>query len=211
MKLEIEPGSIHAIVIIRQFMEKVLLSKKRRTIFYKKDELHPKRLDGSIYGTDSEGYIIDLRSGTRVIKNVRTAGKEKWVKISGQDLWSGINHNLRSKIAKELKKFFYFNLRDVQPISPSSYPLGIGIEIYDVYDDGDIDNMEHIYRKCLHDAMCGNVSFIKNEAGKWVPERDKYPPIIEDDNKRCVQEIWTRFFPIENHEERMMKIIIYSL
>ncbi len=170
------------------------------------------KLEMGDYCLAKDGTVLDTKTGLKVLKNSRTAGKERYMKIAGQDLWVGIDHNLRSKLAREMKVYFYEYLRNIKPILDiKAYPLGIGLEIMDVFDDGDIDNMEHIYRKVIHDALCGNVEFIKDENDKFVPDRKKYTPIIIDDSKQYIQEMWTRFIPIQNHEGRKMTIIIYSL
>lgn len=209
-------SKIHATIIIDQFIDRVLLSKKRRSVYYNVKQTIPdrvhKKLESGDYSTAKDGTVIDVKTGLKVLKNVQTAGKEKYMKIAGQDLWVGIDHHLRSKLAREMKIFFYDYIRDIKPIiNIKDYPIGVGIEIMDAYDDGDIDNMEHIYRKVLHDALCGNIEFIKGDDGKFTPDRKKYRPIIIDDSKQYIQEIWTKFIPIQNHEDRKMTIIIYSL
>lgn len=171
----------------------------------------PKKYQTKNYFYDDKGILIDNTTKLPVVKNIRTAGKEKSIKISGQDIWTGINHHLRSKIAKELKKFFYEHISNFEKLKPTDYPIGISIEIYDVIDCADIDNLEHIYRKCLHDSLAGNVEFIQDENGKFCPDRQKYPPIIEDDNLHFVRQMITTFYPIESHDDNMMIIKLYKL
>lgn len=155
--------------------------------------------------------MTDGVTGEKVIKNTRSAGTERYIKISGQDFWTGINHNLRSKIGKELKKYFYNILSEMKPVPEDEYPIGVKIDIYDVIDEGDIDNLIYIYRKTVHDSLCGNIEFVKDENGKFHPDRKNYKPLIIDDSKEYIQEINTRFYPIRDHEERQMIIQLYRL
>ena len=62
------------VIEIPEFIEHVVISKKRRAK-YKKDS-----------------------SGNTVIANPRTVGKEKKWKINSQSIYSGMGHHLRSKV-----------------------------------------------------------------------------------------------------------------
>jgi hypothetical protein len=156
--------------------------------------------------------LIDITTHIPVVKNIRTAGKERTIKISGQDIWVGMNHHLRSKISKELKKFFYDAIKECQVLDDKDYPIGISIDIYDVIQSSaDIDNFEHIYRKCLHDALAGNIEFVKNENGKFSSDKENYISIIKDDNLNYVRQMVTTFYPIENHDDSQMIIKLYKL
>lgn len=153
------------------------------------------------------------KDGDKVVSNPRSAGKPRYKKINGQDLWSGINHNLRSKIAKELKIFFYEHFRNKKiKIKKKDYPLSIAIIFYGPLGEFDLDNHSSWYRKCIQDALCGNVEFDKviDERGKksYVPDRKKYPAIIEDDSVLFVRDIPCSY--VES-EEYKLKIIIKKI
>jgi hypothetical protein len=77
-----------------------------------------------------------------------------------------------------------------------------------------------IYRKTIHDALCGNVEFIKEQTGidksgnpvfKLTPDRINFRPKIIDDDKKHIQEICSRFYPIDKDQEPVMFVQIYSL
>ena len=84
------------------------------------------------------------------VKNERLLNKPRVKKINGQDLWVTIDPHLRSKIAKELKKYFYEIIRDLPIIS--EFPIGITMDFYGKVGDFDIDNLSLWYRKCFHDV-----------------------------------------------------------
>jgi hypothetical protein len=171
----------------------------------------PKKYLTDNYEFNSQQILIDRTTHEPVVKNIRSAGTEKSIKISGQDFWTGINCHIRSKISKELKKFFYEAIKDFEPLQDSDYPIGIDLNIYDVLEGADIDNLTFVYRKCLHDALGGNVEFIKDANGKFCPDRTKYPPIIQDDSLFFVRRICSEFHPIKCHEDNMMIIKLYKL
>jgi hypothetical protein len=159
---------------VPDYMDTVTLAKARRTL-YKQD-----------------------KHGEKVISNPRTAGKPRTKKINGQSLWVGMNHHLRTKIAKELKKYFYEIFRGMEYIK--EYPIGIELVFYGPLGEYDLDNLCILYRKCCQDSLCGNVEFLcKIDNGKKVfyPDREKYPAIIEDDNVNFINEIPTRFVESE--------------
>lgn len=155
---------------IADYMDEIVLAKARRTK-YKED-----------------------KDGNLKIANPRTAGKPRTKKINGQSLWVGMNHHLRTKISKELKKYFYEKFRGTKYIE--DYPIGIELIFYGSLGEYDLDNMSLLYRKTIQDALCGNVEFLtKVENGKktFHPDREKYPAIIEDDNVKFITEIPTKF------------------
>lgn len=172
----------------------------------------PKKYQTSEYSFDKNDILINTTTKEPVIKNSRSAGTEKSVKISGQDFWSGVNCHIRSKISKELKKFFYEIIRSLPILDDDDYPIGIELDIYDTIEGNqDIDNLTYIYRKTLHDALAGNVEFIKDSNGKFHPDRDKYPSIIKDDSLLYVRKISSEFHPIDDHNDNLMTIKLYKL
>lgn len=143
-----------------------------------------------------------LKSGEKKISNPKTAGKPRYFKINGQDLWSGIDHNLRSKVAKEIKKYFYNNyFRDIKEIE--EFPIGIYLGFYGELGDFDIDNLVVWYRKCIADALAGNVEFKKqvtNGKVRYVADKAKFPPKIPDDSVKFIRAIPTEFIESETNK-----------
>ncbi len=196
-------------VTIDNFIDKVKISNKRRPVFFKFTDKLPLKYQKEDFIFTSLGILVNKNTGESVVKNIKSAGKERYWKISGQNLWSGMDPHLRSKVAKEMKKYFYEFFRGIPYIE--EYPIGISITFYDdhLYD---LDNQGYIYKKVLLDALCGNVDFIKSEddIGKviYLPDRITYPPIIKDDNNECIQEQILKYV---SSEERKLVIKIYKL
>lgn len=206
-----------AVIEVKNYIREVELSKKRRATYYAENTKIPKRyLDKEKYDFIN-GYLSDLSTKTKIIKNSRSVHKPRYKRIQGQDIWRGINFNIRSKIAKEMKKYFYEKFRGIPVIN--EYPIEVKIDFYDNVDEGeDLDNMIYFYRKCIHDALCGNVEFKKISIEKngvvteeFVPDRKKYPQIIIDDSKKYIQSIPTRFYPVDGKTEPSIVIELSKL
>lgn len=60
-----------------------------------------------------------------------------------------------------------------------------------------LDNFIFLYRKVIHDVLTSNEM--------------EHCPIIVDDDKTHIQDIPTRFYPIDDHENRKLHIEIYSI
>ena len=206
--------------LIEDYIKRIIMSKSRRKKYYTKDKPVPKR-----YGKDPKKYqfikgvLYDMELGEKIIKNKRTAGTPKYHKISGNDMWAGVSYHLRSKISSEMKTYFYEYFRGAEPLLKSDYPVGISITVTDnVFgrNGEDIDNMSYLYRKTILDALRGNVEFVKNigDDGKvsYVPDYEKYPPILEDDSREFITEMKTKLIckDIPN-EETSILIEIYNV
>jgi len=205
---------------VPNYIKKVAISKPARTQYYKQSDRIPKKYSSDRFKIKNK-FLVDSKTGEKVVKRIST-GKPREHSIRGQEIWRGMNYHLRSKIASELKKWIYKQIEDIPVLNDELiYPLSIRIDFYDNVNEGeDLDNMIYFYRKCTHDALCGNVEFSKVEIGKdkknkpifqMIPDREKFPPKIIDDDKLHVQDIPTRFYPIEEGGTPLMIIEICSL
>lgn len=210
-------------VVIPNYIDKIAISKHRRAQYYKVGDPIPFKYKSPIYKfvPAEDGVLTDMTTMDKVVKNSRSVGKPRYWSIAGNDVLSGIDYNLRSKVFKEVKKYFYEVFRDVPHVTEDQYPLEIGIDFYDLIGDYDLDNLVIIYRKCLTDALCGNVDFDKVPTGRynknkepiysWVPNYIKYPKKIIDDSVRYITSEPTRFFPVDDYKDRRLVITINSL
>jgi hypothetical protein len=182
-------------ISIPNYIEHVELSKSRRAIFYKKGDNIPKKYSKENFIFNDKGVLINLSSNEKVLKNTKSAGKPRYRKISGQDIWSGINHNLRSKIAKELKNYFkeFIIKSGITTIDESKYPLGVAIFFHKPIGQGnwDIDNHSLIYRKCILDSLVEK-------------------QIIRDDSVTYVRQVPCNYYDCLPEEKRI-EIVIYSV
>jgi hypothetical protein len=107
-------------LILKDYPEKMMLSKERRTLYYHESDTQlPKMIKEDIgnikaqanetskYYIDSLGWVWDRVSGEKVIKNSRTAGKPNMQKISGQSIWNGaVDMYARNNLKKFLSEYF---------------------------------------------------------------------------------------------------------
>ena len=210
-------------VVIPNFIDKIAISKQRRATYYRVGDLIPQKyhIDRYKFIPKEDGILTDMSTMDKVIKNSLSAGKPRYWSIAGNDVLSGIDHNLRSKVFKELKKYFYEHFREVPHITENLYPLEIGITFFDMVGDYDLDNLVIVYRKCLTDALCGNVEFNKTETGrfnkkgeaicKYEPDYIKYPKKMIDDSVKYVISAPTMFVPVDRVQDRQLVITINSI
>ena len=95
-------------VVIPNYMDKVAITARRRTKYYKRDAKTLKNLatkyttgltDGKYYW-DNQGYLVDFNKN-RVIANPIAAGTPKYWTINGQRLYDGtLHYRVRSKVTK---------------------------------------------------------------------------------------------------------------
>lgn len=189
---QIDEASIIYRKVLDNYMEYVTLSNKRRPTFYRRGVVIPKKYNNENFVYNKEGILIDKETSTKVIKNVRSAGKPKLKKISGQDIWVGLPFHLRTKIAREVKNYFIEQLDGLTKIDPELFPIGVDMTFVKSIDrnNWDIDNLALIYRKVLLDCL------------KLV--------VGADDSSEFIQEIPTRFIPTEDGRRQLI-ITIYSI
>lgn len=189
---QIDEASIIYRKVLDNYMEYVTLSNKRRPTFYRRGVVIPKKYNNENFVYNKEGILIDKETSTKVIKNVRSAGKPKLKKISGQDIWVGLPFHLRTKIAREVKNYFIEQLDGLTKIDPKLFPIGVDMTFVKSIDrnNWDIDNLALIYRKVLLDCL------------KLV--------VGADDSSEFIQEIPTRFIPTEDGRRQLI-ITIYSI
>jgi hypothetical protein len=202
------------VVRIKEFNEYVEISKSQRKQ-YKKNE---------------KGKYI-YQDGMKILKNPNSVGKPKLKKISGQDMYSGMNQHTRSKMISYIKKYLYEHFRGATPIK--NYPVQIelivkqtetvykrkprGEGFYNSNMLWDLDNFTLIWRKAMSDALCGNVEYVKKESeipGKkprYYPNREKYPPVLEEDNVIYIQRWVETYKKVDTPEERELIFIISQL
>lgn len=207
----IKKGTIIHSITIKNYWKSVIISKAKKKKYYTRDDVLPQKYMDRTKYKYSSSYLINIETGENVIKNAKSAGKPRVYTLSGQDLWASMNFHLRSKVSKELKKYFYDHVSSLEPLQEDLYPVGVRLKFYDEISGEDLDNLSIWYRKTIHDALCGNVEYVKNDDGKYIPIRKNYKQILVDDSKEYVQSIPTEFYPIKDTEKRKLIIEIFKI
>lgn len=183
---------------VYDFIEKIKLSEKRRPTYYKGKAKIPKKYQNDEYGYNKNGVLVKISTGDRVIKNAISVGTPNIKMITGQYFWMGANPHIRRKIKRDMSKFFYKYMKDIPKVEEHQYPIGVRIDLYDDENVGqDLDNFMPVYRKVIHDILTAK-------------EMD-HEAIIVDDDKKHIQDIPTKFYPIDDHKNRKLYIEIYSI
>lgn len=180
---------ILCVIEIPKYIKHLLLSNKRRPVYYKKGDALPKRLEAKNYPFDDKGRMID-HAGALVVKNARTVGTPRLKKINGQDIYSGYaTHHLRANMVNQIKASFMKVLKNIPQVNYT--PVRIDAQIHEVIGaaNWDLDNL-WIYIKCMQDCL--------TDAG-----------IIPDDTIEYVTKAPSfEFFPVPDEESRKMVFII---
>lgn len=147
-------------------------------------------------GKRTETRLFDIDTGELVPSNPKVAGKPRYYRIKGQELYGqSINPHVRSKLSRAIKDMFIEALKDVEPIQKESFPIIIECELQDMFYDGenrlkngeidknkkwDVGNRIVMYNKYFEDALCGCPDKVD---GRIVPTSKQ---IIPDDERKYV-------------------------
>ena len=135
-------------VVIPNYEDKIPISDRRRTKYYKKGDKLPKKYESKIHTGlleyDKGGYLID-QSKNRVISNPIVAGTPKYWTINGQRIYDGsLHYTARSKIARWMHEYLaeYIEQLPVINIPPGCY-VRIWLDLYKPGDrlNWDCDNL----------------------------------------------------------------------
>lgn len=148
-------------------------------------------------------YVINNKTGEKVVSNPSQEGTAKYQIIKGQDFYSGFDHfSMRNKVVEELKKYYYNNI-DKNVNFLSKLPIRLSITLYDTLDNErqinkaegskfDVGNKVYPYMKTFSDFISQDYKDFKK--------------IIEDDDKLNIFSEEANFLPILNKEDRKMVV-----
>jgi len=196
------------IIEIPKYIRQVRLSEKRITKYYEQGKKAPKSqkyYDKTKYDWKSFAgrlFLVDLKSGERVIANPRAQGTPRDITINGQKIYNGeVNKNVRNKILSEIKSSFAPYVDKLEPV-PKGCPIRIEMEIHDVIKSPgsgafwDLDNRSYPYIKAFQDCLTGN----RIKGGKATNK-----VIVPEDHVMYItQPPVPLFIPVENEEDRKL-------
>lgn len=187
---------------IPQYITKVMLSKKRRTEYYKKDGKHriPSRFQPSPK-FDNRGFLINPKTGEREIRNKKTAGKPRYFVISGNSFVSGFGSEFtRAKIVEGIKDFYRPFLYDFPVIT--TFPIRIAWDFYTTIGAANYDMSNFwFYYKYFEDCLRDR---------RELPDGSFKPAIIPDDNIKYVTQPGAPLLcPVEDFEDRKFVFRFY--
>lgn len=134
-------------------------------------------------------YLADLSNNTPILANPKVAGKPKFMKIRGNDFYSGFgNPAMRSNVVNLIKESLTPHFRDMDPINANDYPLYIEFTYFDTIEESqDLDNKRYAYEKCILDLL----------------QKEKK---IVNDNVQYITKLSSEFVAVESEEDRCLII-----
>lgn len=185
---------------IPKFITHVVLSQKRRAVYYKKGDKIPKKYTKTKI---QKGYVVD-ENGNKIIKNSRSVGTPKEFKLAGNDFYSGYQHpSIRAKIVRELKSFYrpFIQEHIINHGSITKFPLRIEWEVYTTVDSSNWDASNlHFYYKYFEDCLFESTDFNKN----FIKYKNKnVEQLIPDDSiKYITHPASPKIIPIDDWNDR---------
>lgn len=179
-------NSWHLQIVIPEFKTHVVMSPNRRAEYHKKGETLSKRMksgmDAGHYHYDKKGFLVNTKTGDRVLKNPRAAGTPKLWKINGQQFTTGMHHRARSHIFKQMKRYLAPFVNKQCPVIDTSEPIAIWMEYFYPLGEAnwDLDNVSWPWFKWMNDTL--------KQEGKYS---DDNVTIIQDTNRAIYREVST--------------------
>lgn len=190
-------------VDIPQFITRVKIANARRPKYYEKGSSKKvpqkysskKKFDfqATKVGKRICYYLTDLKTGEPVLANPKVAGKPKFMKIRGNDFYSGFgNYAIRSNIVNLIKESLTPYFSDMDPIKAADYPLYLEFIYYDTIEESqDLDNKRYAYEKCILDLL--------QKEGK-----------IGNDNVKYITKLSSEFIAVKSEEDRCLIVKFWS-
>lgn len=184
-----------------QYPKNMQLTKGRRAVYYKKENLpkkYQKLVNDGIYTFNKKGLLVDEKK-KRVIKNKASLNKPRLLVFSGNDLISGYSTpHTRNKMSNYLKNEFFIpaiKKSNLKPFNSFDYPLIVNSEIHTTVNSFPLWDLSNLffYYKYFEDSLkdCG---------------------IIPDDNFLYITKPGNGFelFPVEEEKHRKFVFTFYK-
>lgn len=158
-------------IVVPDYPDRILISKRRRAVYYvskrsglRGNQLLPKRYANKVkYGYNDKGVLVELKAGTPILSNPRTAGKERYWVVNFQEIWNGAtSRQSRAGRINTLKDILRPFIQKVQPVRV--YPVGIEIHLYNTEFNIDASNKGVIYTKIIEDLLVTEGKLIDDSA-----------------------------------------------
>lgn len=198
-------------MILKLYPEEIELSKKKRPLWIHKSEgnkipLHIRRgigqsgefLATSNYLFDHDGWVINLITNEKVVRNFRTAGKPNMESINGQSIWNGnVARHTRNKLKHFLTDYFVPNI--VRQLPKTLYPSG----------DKSIHFEFIFFRKMINVSLLQDIDNHSMPYVKAFMDALELLNVIPSDSPTWVRGIYSRYQHIPDDSERRLEIKIH--
>ena len=139
---------------IENFLQRIQTTKGRMPTYFKEGSKIPKKYTGPNF-IFKKGKLFDLTAKSFVIKNANLRNKPRFVSVSGNDIYSGLNEHLRIKIVTALKAQMVPELKKkTKELSEIKYPWSLSLVVRKPfgYANWDADNL-WLYFKTFQDSL----------------------------------------------------------
>jgi hypothetical protein len=163
-------------------------SKKRGKKVLSVSHLPKKYQDLEKFKFDTNGILINLETGTKVISNPIKNGQERWWVVNFQDIWNQtIVKEVRASRVEKLKNIFKPYLQKIKPLEDKVFPIELNLFIYDHKMPVDISNKGVIYIKVIEDSL-KELGIIPDDKVTYIEcsGRTKFIKIDEDRKPKMV-------------------------
>lgn len=185
----------HLKVTINSYPTRVLISKSRRTKYFKEgDKKIPEKYKNRRYefipqkqGSKLVKLLTDMVSLEPIVKNPKAAGTERYQVINGNEMFARSHEQIRNKVVNHLKDVFAANIAAAGEVTFEK-PVKISMIMRTQFGQAtwDVDNM-WIYHKCFMDALTDagvikndNVIHVRRAGGtEFIPIREEETPSME--------------------------------
>ncbi len=197
---------------IPDYPTEIKVSDKKRATYWYKGDITPKKYADSLkFGFNTEDILVDLSTGSKVVKNNKTAGNPRMLTINAQKIYVGIHHSVRSKIVNELHDLFSTHFKAQLPanIDVKDRKILIGLNFHDVYSGKlpDLDNLANLFVKTGID--CLTTANNPNQTKGTQPTHKL--GIIPDDKMIFINSIVVQFTDVANVKDRKLDFNIYQV
>lgn len=155
-------------ITVPQYPVRIQMTKSRRAKYYKAVEDLPKTWKRDRFGLKG-GFVYNLETGERVIKNSRSVGTPRYQTLSGNSFWAGFGHpSQRAILARALKDGLKENMIvEGDPLKVEDFPLQVFWKISKpTAIDFDISNL-WFYYKMLEDCLV-DLKIIPNDTFRYI-------------------------------------------
>lgn len=148
-------------VEIPNYPDEIIVTRARRPVYYVSQDSGkkgvkrlPKKYTTEEYEYDRDGFLIEKKTGKKVVANTRSVGKSrKWV-VNFQEIWNGnVARQKRAHYMNFLKDILRPFIQEFRVVDPSSFPLAVEIHLYSYKFNVDASNKGPIYIKIIEDLL----------------------------------------------------------
>ncbi len=172
---------------IPQYLTQIKVSDARPYRIYTHHMEVPKKYQKEDYDFNTYGVLVNRHTDEVVLANPNTAGKPKFRKINGRDIYTGrVSPTMRAKILREMKAFYFNQLPNIR--RPILHACKLKLDIYNIVEESvpELDNMSLIIIKVLQDVLVQKGILPKKNREVLKGFEVNYFPIVNTASRKLI-------------------------